>query len=70
MAKEDYILKVGDIIFFDWENDGNVDYVGIIEKVENEFIYTIEGNSTGDICRQKQCPLDSALIFGYGVSNY
>ena len=48
-----YVPKAGDIIFFDWEVDGKVNHVGIVEKVENGKIYTVEGNSTDDTCRQK-----------------
>ena len=37
------LLKVGDIIFFDWENDGEADHTGIVEKTENNneiyFLY-------------------------------
>ena len=28
-------------------------HVGIVEKCENEKVYTIEGNSNDDMCRQK-----------------
>ena len=50
-----YSPKPGDIIFFDWEdsNDGKADHVGIVEKTENGRVYTIEGNSSGDMCKQK-----------------
>ncbi|MFR0728590.1 CHAP domain-containing protein [Eubacterium sp. TF05-29] len=34
----------GDIIFFDWENAGVSDHVGIVERVDNNTIYTIKGN--------------------------
>lgn len=68
--KKDYIPKAGDIIFFDWESDGNVDHVGLVEKVENGIIYTIEGNSTADTCRQKEYQINSNIILGYGVLNF
>ena len=45
--------KIGMIIFFDWESDGESEHVGIVEKVENGIVYTIEGNS-GDSCRINQ----------------
>lgn len=48
------VLSDGDIIFFDWESDGTSDHVGIVEKCENEKVYTIEGNSNDDMCRQKE----------------
>lgn len=65
-----YVPKEGDIIFFDWEADGNVNHVGIVEKVENNIVYTIEGNSTNDTCRQQQYLLNSDVIYGYGVPAY
>ena len=65
-----YIPKTGDIIFLDWEVDGNVNHVGIVEKVENGRVYTVEGNSTNDTCRQKSYPIGNMVIFGYGVPTY
>lgn len=41
----------------------------LVEKVENEVIYTIEWNSTDDICSQKVYKLDSVLIFWYGIKS-
>lgn len=61
-----YIPVSGDIIFFDWNSDNDPDHVGIVEKVEENIIYTIEGNSK-DKCMQKKYSIDSNLIFGYGV---
>ena len=58
--------SAGQIIFFDWECDGEVDHVGIVEKCENGIVYTVEGNS-GDACRQKQYAVGSSVIYGYGV---
>jgi len=42
--------KAGDIITFNWDqdyqsNDGWADHIGIVERVENGLIHTIEGNS-------------------------
>lgn len=65
-----YTPKTGDIIFFDWEVDGKVNHVGIVEKVENGKVYTIEGNSTDDTCRQKEYSINSKVIFGYGIPAY
>ena len=66
----------GMIIFFDWNNkgssgpqDGQSDHVGIVEKVEDGIIYTVEGNS-GDTCRQNQYPVGHYEILGYGVPAY
>lgn len=57
----------GMLIFFDWATqDGVPDHVGIVEKVENGMVYTVEGNSR-DMCRQKQYSLGNSVILGYGM---
>ena len=48
--------KAGDIITFNWDqnsqqNDGWADHIGIVEKVENGIIHTIEGNSNNEVKR-------------------
>lgn len=67
-----YEPRPGDIIFFDWDDggqDGSSDHVGIVEKVENGRVYTIEGNS-GDSCRQNSYPVGYYEIYGYGTPAY
>ena len=67
-----YEPRPGDIIFFDWDEggqDGQSDHVGIVEKVENGRVYTIEGNS-GDSVRQNSYPIGYYEIYGYGVPAY
>lgn len=64
-----YEPQAGNIIFFDWEGDGETDHVGIVEKCENGVVYTVEGNS-GDACRQNQYMVGSSSIYGYGVPAY
>lgn len=64
---KDYEPRAGDIIFFDWSNDGQdggADHVGIVEKCEDG-----EGNS-GDACRQNSYPVGYYEILGYGTPNY
>ncbi len=61
----------GMIIFFDWDEkitgqDGRPNHVGIVEKVENGMVYTIEGNSD-DSCRRRSYSVGHYEIFGYGV---
>ena len=60
-----YTPSPGDVIFFDWENDGISDHVGIVEKVEDNMVCTIEGNVL-DICVEKQYPIGYMGICGYG----
>lgn len=59
----------GMIIFFDRARngqDGRADHVGIVERVENETVYTIEGNS-GDACKERSYAVGYYEILGYGV---
>ncbi len=43
-----YAPAPGDLIFFDWDDengqDGKCNHVGIVSYVDNDIIYTIEGN--------------------------
>lgn len=72
----------GDIIFYDWEDDGKGDnkgapnHVGIVEKVENGFITVIEGNYDGtdadriDGVERRAIAVNGKFIRGYGVPKY
>ena len=66
---KNYEPTAGNIIFFDWDGDGTIDHVGIVEKSENGVVYTVEGNS-GDVCKQKQYAVGSSVIYGYGLPVY
>lgn len=66
---KNYEPSAGTIIFFDWDGDGTIDHVGIVEKCENGVVYTVEGNS-GDACKQQQYPVGGGSIYGYGVPAY
>ena len=61
------------MIFFDWDNKGKSgpqngvpDHVGIVERVENGVVYTVEGNS-GDRCQQSSYNVRHYEIYGYGT---
>ena len=61
-----YEPKPGDIVFFDWEGDGHVDHVGIVEYVKGGYVHTIEGNN-GDAVRRSSYSLSSSVLVGYGL---
>ena len=67
--KAGYKPMPGDIIFFDWNGDGHLDHVGIVEKCDETTIYTIEGNAS-DQCKRCTYSVSSPLITGYGVPKY
>ena len=58
----------GMIIFFKWYGSDSLiaDHVGIVERVENGRVYTIEGNSN-NMVRQNSYPVGYGEIKGYGV---
>ena len=68
----DYVPSPGDIIFFDWLYNGytnTADHVGIVERVDGDTVYTIEGNS-GDAVKEQTYTVGQRCILGYGVPNY
>ena len=48
LASSGYNPKEGDIIFFSWTGNSSLDHVGIVLGYDNEYVYTIEGNTTCD----------------------
>lgn len=66
-AGKGYSPRPGDFIFFDYERDGVLDHVGIVENCDGKVITTIEGNS-GDSCKRQSYIVGSSLIAGYGLS--
>lgn len=64
-----YTPAPGDIIFFDWEPDGQCNHVGIVVSVENGMVHTMEGNSN-DECRRRTYSIADNRIFGFGVPKY
>ena len=69
------VPKPGDIIFYDWDdngsgdNKGNADHVGIVEKVSNNTITVIEGNYNNAVTR-RNIAVNGKYIRGYGVPKY
>lgn len=62
--------QYGDLIHFIWqqrptESKYSADHIGIVYKVENNTVYTVEGNSTGGVVAVNEYPLDSTQIVYY-----
>lgn len=67
-----YIPSPGDIIYFDWDREGEgqngrPDHVGIVERVEDGYIYTVEGNS-GDRVSNNRYITGHYEVFGFGLN--
>ncbi len=66
-------FQSGDIIYYDWDNSGDADHVGIIEKVNGMSLTVIEGNNgnyPNDRVRRREINSASSLIFGYAQPKY
>lgn len=62
--------KVGDQIFFKYTNDSSTaDHTGIVVRVTDSLVETIEGNSGGEVKRKAYQRTDKTII-GYGHPRY
>lgn len=65
-----YIPQIGSLVMFDWHDGGNpYDHIGIVEDFDDNYIYTIEGNTSGGIVSRQKRPRNNTII-GYGIPSY
>lgn len=70
-----YVPQIGDVIFYDWQDTGvgdNVgvpDHVGIVVSVSDLSIKAAEGNLNGAVGYRTLC-VNGRYIRGYGVPDY
>lgn len=75
VENENRTPKAGDIIFYDWEDNGSgdnkgvSDHVGIVEKVSADKITVIEGNYSNAV-KRRTLAVNGKYIRGYGVPKY
>lgn len=75
VENDSHVPAVGDIMFYDWDDTGkgdNVgvsDHVGIVEKVSGDTVTVIEGNYN-NACKRRTMKVDGRYIRGYGVPKY
>lgn len=65
-----YTPQPGDIVYFDWDNNGVANHTGFVEVVGENYITTIEGNSTGGVCARRTVMLNDKTILGYCAPDY
>ena len=65
-GEDDYVPGPGDLIFFDWNANGESDHVGLVTEVDGDTVKTIEGNSA-DSVRYESYALSDNRIQGYGA---
>ena len=64
--------QVGALVFFDWITDDGVrdpQHVGVVLKVDGDYIITIEGNSAGRVAMRRYAKDDSRIL-GYGILSW
>lgn len=75
VENDTYVPKAGDIIYYDWNDNGKgdnagwSDHVGIVEKVNGSSITVIEGNKNNAVER-RTLAVNGKYIRGYGVPKY
>lgn len=75
IENENRVPKAGDIIFYDWQdngvgdNKGWSDHVGLVEKVSGNTITVIEGN-VNDAVGRRTVTVNARYIRGYAVPKY
>ena len=75
IENENRTPAAGEIIFYDWQDDGigdckgGSDHVGIVEKVSGGQIHVIEGNK-GQAVARRYLKINGKFIRGYGVPKY
>ena len=67
--------KIGDIVYYDWQDNGNgnntgwSDHVGIVVAVSRSTFDVIEGNNDNAV-KLRTMPINGKFIRGFGVPDY
>ena len=75
VESDSYVPKAGDVIFYDWQdngvgdNKGWSDHVGIVVSVTGTLIKVIEGNKDNSV-GYRNIGVNGKCIRGYGVPKY
>lgn len=75
VENENRVPNPGDILFFDWQdngagdNQGDPDHVGIVERVVDNTIHVIEGNYSNSV-KRRLIAVNGKCIRGYSVPRY
>lgn len=75
MEDDAYLPQLGDLIFYDWQDDGQgdnvgqADHVGLVLQVNGEALTIIEGNC-GHAVSTRRLQRDGRYIRGYALPDY
>ena len=75
IENENRVPNPGDILFYDWQdngigdNKGEADHVGIVEKVSGDVITIIEGNYSNSV-KRRNLAVNGKYMRGYSAPKY
>ena len=49
IPKDKWIPKMGDIVFYDWDLNGDLDHVGAVDTISKNIIHVLEGNKNNSV---------------------
>lgn len=58
--------NTGNLVFFNLDDDGEADHIGVVLHVRGGIVYTIEGNNNGRVAMGSYS-IDDERILGYGT---
>ena len=67
-SESGYVPNTGDIVFFPFTSDGH-GHTGLVEKVADGKVHTVEGNTSSKVLRHTYA-LGSSKLLGYITPNY
>ena len=75
MEKDSYIPQPGDLVLYDWEdngagdNRGNPNHIGMVAGVSGGYIHVIEGNKGNAVC-SRYLKLNGRFIRGFCLPDF
>lgn len=75
MERDDYIPKPGDLVMYDWEDNGkgdctgNPNHVGMVVGMVGGYIHVVEGNY-GDCVKYRYLKVDGRFIRGFCLPDF
>lgn len=49
IPKDKWIPKMGDIVFYDWDLNGELDHVGVVDTLSKNITHVLEGNKNNSV---------------------
>lgn len=61
-----YTPKKGDVVFWDWDVNGQSEHVGIVTSVSGDYFYSIDGNTGDNNIKKRKVTLSYYKVMAYG----